>query len=447
MFHTRFRHAAAALGIVALTAACGDDDNNQVLGPRLTGEHALFQHYVALGNSITAGYQAGGIRDATQRESYAVLLAKQMGTRFAYPSLAGRGCAPPIVNFQTQQRFGHTTATPVTSSTCDLRNASATDILNNVAVPGATVADLTAASTSATNTLTSLFLSGKTQVEKALEADPTFASIWIGNNDVLAAAVSGVLVPTAGVSPGVTSQTNFEASYNAATEALLAGAPGLEGALVGVANVTAIPILFPVVVLQTSTAAFQGFDQAAGWNPASGDPVKAAPMTIDANCAAAPTTLISFLLAGEIAKFRNDTNPTGSPVKDPATRAGHPAHIACGVNPLGFPAPVGEVFILTTAEQNTLADAVDGYNTFIEAEATALDWAYMNPNVLLDSLRTAGEVPTFPDLANATETFGIWFSLDGVHPSGLAHRALMNHLVDAINAKYGTSVNQISVEP
>jgi len=439
MSHTRLRLAATALGLLVLAASCDGYDNNSVLGPRPTGANAIFQNYVALGNSITAGFQSSGINDATQRQSYAVLLADQMETRFAYPSLAGRGCAPPVVNFLTQARFG----TGSTSTTCDLRNAATTDILNNVGVPGASVIDLT--ENVNTNTLTSLFLSGKTQVQKALEADPTFASIWIGNNNVLAAAVSGVLVPLAGVSPGVTSQADFETAYNAATDALVAGAPGLEGVLVGVLNVTSAPILFPVGAIQASTAAFQGFDQASGWNPASTDPVKAAPMTMDPNCTGASATLVSFRLASEIARFRNDTNATGSPPKDPTTRAGHPAHIACGANTVGYPATVGEIFILTTTEQSALVAAVTAYNSFVQAEATALDWAYMNPNVLLDSLRTAGEIPTFPNLASATATFGSWISLDGVHPSALAHRALGNHLINAINAKYGTSLVRVSV--
>jgi len=59
--------------------------------------------YVALGNSITAGYQSGGINDSTQRQSYALLLARQMGTRYAYPALTMPGCAPPINN--VRRRF------------------------------------------------------------------------------------------------------------------------------------------------------------------------------------------------------------------------------------------------------------------------------------------------------------------------------------------------------
>ena len=50
----------------------------------------------------------------------------------------------------------------------------------------------------------------------------------------LPAAVSGVLAPLAGVSPGVTSQAAFETEYNEMVDQLLAGESGLEGVLVGV---------------------------------------------------------------------------------------------------------------------------------------------------------------------------------------------------------------------
>ena len=430
----RFQHvarAAAALSLIAL-AAC-DDPTQKVFGPAPSDPNAMFSTYVALGNSITAGYQSSGINDSLQRRAYPVLLSQQMGTGFIYPALAGRGCAPPVNNFSTQARQG----TGSTAATCDLRTPSFTDILHNVAVPGAAVADLTADNgTTASNILTSLFLGGKTQVEKAIDADPTFASIWIGNNDVLAAAVSGILVPMAGVSPGVTSQTAFEASYNAATDALVAANADLEGVLVGVVNVTAAPILFPAAALlpaTTGNAAYVAFRQATGFN-ASGTPGEQQNLTVDANCTGS-TALVSFRLAAQIRLFRST----------PAAAGAHPPHVACGGNTVGLPAPVGDIFILDPTEITTLNNAVTAYNTYISAEATALGWAYMNPNVLLDSLRTAAQIPTFPNLASTTATFGAWVTLDGVHPSSQTHRALTNHIINAINAKYSTTLARISV--
>src|SRR6185503_5551786 len=96
-------------GIVAVTlagalAAC-TDKNADVLGPRPAQGDGLFQRYVSLGNSITAGWQSDGINDSTQVQSYAFLLAQQMGTRFAYPSFTKPGCTPPIGNWVTQKRI------------------------------------------------------------------------------------------------------------------------------------------------------------------------------------------------------------------------------------------------------------------------------------------------------------------------------------------------------
>src|SRR5690606_4137846 len=134
-----------ALAALALLTAC-EDPAELVFEPATVGD-GIFDRYVALGNSITAGYQAGGINDATQQESYAALLAEQMGTNYAYAQLGGIGCPPPVINFRTQARLG---GAGVNDRTCQLRNPqSVTGYLNNVAVPGATTLDPTSATTEA----------------------------------------------------------------------------------------------------------------------------------------------------------------------------------------------------------------------------------------------------------------------------------------------------------
>jgi hypothetical protein len=398
--------AIAAGAMAALSVACVDNGPTAVVPP-LVANNPLFGSYVALGNSLTAGYQSGGINDSTQSLSYPALLAQVMHTRYAYASLAGSGCPPPIVNFQTQARLGDGTA-----ATCGLRNGSSiTPALNNVAVPGALVADPTSPSTTASNALTSFILGGKTQVVKAADADPTFISAWIGNNDVLSAAISGILVPTPGVTTGVTSVTKFQASYAAMVNGL-AAIPSIKGGiLIGVLNVSAVPALFPVAALQ-NPAFKAGFDQFAGGTT-----------VIMPNCLTAPgnQALVSIQILAQM------------------NSGAHPRVVACAPNSIPG-TPVGDIFILDATEQASLAATVTAYNAYVQSEAAAEGWAYYDPNPLLLSLKGSGCISTVPNLADPLAPFGPCISLDGIHPTVVANKAVDGDLVTAINAQYGTTL-------
>ena len=88
--------AAAALAALAALGACvGDGD---VLTPAVDpAAGSLFIRYVSLGNSITAGFQSGGILDSTEVRSNPNLLAQRAGiTSFGLPRLAGAGCPQPF---------------------------------------------------------------------------------------------------------------------------------------------------------------------------------------------------------------------------------------------------------------------------------------------------------------------------------------------------------------
>jgi hypothetical protein len=136
MYSPKHLARAAAIGAVIVVAAC--QSNGDVFGPNPPTGGEIFRSYVAIGNSITAGFQSGGINDSTQQQAYPRLLAIQMGTPYRYASLVLPGCPPPVANFQTQARVG----TGSTGTTCLVRSAaSVTDVLNNVGVPDARVLD------------------------------------------------------------------------------------------------------------------------------------------------------------------------------------------------------------------------------------------------------------------------------------------------------------------
>ena len=56
------------------------------------------------------------------------------------------------------------------------------------------------------------------------------------------------------------------------------------------------------------------------------------------------------------------------------------------------------------------------------------------------SRRGGQQVPPFPNLGSGTATFGPWFSLDGVHPSTAAHRLIADLMMEAVHARYGTTI-------
>ena len=407
------RSGAALLSVVA--AASCTDHSAKVLGPIPPQGNGIFQSYVSLGNSITAGYQSGGINDSTQRRSYAVMLAAQMGTRFAYPSLANPGCPPPVNNFLTQSRVTPTGFPASTSSSCYLRNGTVA-ILNNVAVPGATTFDPDApGGTPFSNLLTQLILGGESQVQRAHEANPTFATVWIGNNDVLSAVATGLLAPVTGISPGLTPQAAFQANYDKMIADLVGGSSNLKGVLIGVGLGSSLPFLFSAQVLQNPQFV-------AAISQAAGKPITVDPTT----CTPSSTSLINFQIVAAIKANQ------------------HPATIACEKSPNpGFPL-LGDIFVLDSGEQATVLSYIATINGYISSKAQSVGFGFLNMNPAFDSLRALGQITsTGPNFAAPTAPFGKWFSLDGVHPTAAAHTLITNHLIDVINAKYSTSITSL----
>lgn len=405
---TNLARVAAIAAVIAVTAC---SSNRDVLGPNPPVGGEIFKSYVAIGNSLTAGYQSSGINDSTQRQSYARLLATQMGTQYHYAALAMPGCPGPTLNFQTGARVGGTAAPP-----CALRvTGSITDVLNNVAVPDARVLDPVSTSAPASNAYTTLILGGKTQVQRALDARPTFVSIWIGNNDVLNGGYLGILTPTPGVSNGIVStQAQFEASYDLMLKQLLDSMPALKGVLIGVGQIPMLPLM------SSGDLIFRSPQIQAVINAVAGKPV-----VINANCSGS-TALVT------------------TPVILPRIRAGvYKPQISCvkGVDPTD--PQVGEFGILDAQELVTLTNTINGYNAYIAAKAAALGFAYHDPTPLFLGLKGTAASKAFPDYLSATNPFGSAFSLDGVHPSLSGQTAFANSLIATINAKYGTKLQPV----
>src|ERR1043166_3457864 len=129
------RRISLAAGLVLAAVGCSNEDLFTPAVPQYAGG-AMFQRYVAMGNSITAGFESGGINDSTQQQSYVALVAAKMGSPFYYPSLTKPGCPPPIDSVFTATGVPHRVGGGAPARCC-LRPDRIPPYLANVAVPGA----------------------------------------------------------------------------------------------------------------------------------------------------------------------------------------------------------------------------------------------------------------------------------------------------------------------
>ncbi len=392
---------------VLLLGACHEDGTLEP--PATPTGGALMSHYVAMGNSITAGYQSAGINDSTQKQSYAHLIAVASGAPYYYQSLRGRGCAPPFTNNVSGARVGGGTA-----GTCDLVAPAEHPWLTNVAVPGARAIEMTdnLQTPSASNALTTIILGGETQAQRMTEGGPTLVTMWAGNNDVLAALTNSA---NPGVSVAVTSSGNFNTAYDAALDAITA--TGADALVIGVVDVTAIPY--------TSTGAtIWCLKTGACLIPAAPFP---ATFTVNNNCApiAAGLGSVGDSVLVPWSKF--------VPLIG-AAAAGASTTLDCSV----------DATVVTPAEFAVMRNAVVAYNAHIVTAAAAHGFAYWDPNPTLLAKKAAGQVPLFPNISTigtgGSVGFGPLFSLDGVHPNALAHKLIADSIASRLNSAFGTTI-------
>ncbi|MEO1257009.1 MAG: G-D-S-L family lipolytic protein, partial [Bacteroidota bacterium] len=222
---------------------------------------ADFTKYVALGNSLTAGFMDGALFPLGQRDAYPSILAAQFeqtgGGSFAFPdivsgngfgalnedgSIRGRSsanaaaAADPTASLSDIIQFS--TGSPITTST--IPSAS----INNFAVPGMRMVDAGFAGYGALNPYFGGFQSSATAsvIGDAAAAGATFFSVWLGSNDVLGYALSGGAFgedfdPT---NPSTLSSVDaFNTTLSAVLDAMSAN--GADGVILNIPPVTLAP--------------------------------------------------------------------------------------------------------------------------------------------------------------------------------------------------------------
>ncbi len=299
----------------------------------------------------------------------------------------------------------------------------------------------------------------ETVVEAAVRANPTFFSLWIGNNDVLGYSTTGGEEG----SDAITDANTFNASYAAIVASLTAD--GAKGVVANIPDVTSIPFFTTVQWNALEISAAQAAALNAGFATYN--------QAIQGN-------LMASLITQEEADFRTISFSAGSNglvMMDPSltqlrdamgvaipgsflrqvkkgeliTLGASGDSIRCAglgsvdtrVNP-PVPNPLPGNLVLDMDEISAVQTAVSGYNATIKSVADANGLAFVDANARLKELATTGIVENGISFSSSFISGGA-FSLDGVHPNTRGYAIIANDFIDAINLKYGSNIAKVDV--
>ncbi len=499
-----------ALGVIS----CEPELDNPVdkVGFYSNGE-ADFSNYVALGNSLTAGYADGALYLTGQENSYPNIMAQQFAKvqetqLFTQPLVNDNAgglllAGTPLPGFGNRRvlAFGpdgspaprvYTGMQPTT----DIANVLSGSF-SNMGVPGAksfhlvtpSYGDISGVPVGSANPYFVRFASSpsSTVLADAAAQNPTFFSVFIGNNDILSFATSGgVGVDQTGnldpstYGPGdITDPQVFASAYSTIVNTMVG--TGADGALVNIPNVTSIPFFTTVpnnaLVLDAATAAsLTGFFQAVAGIFAQGAIQQGADPAVAQGLAAQYALTFNegpnrFLIDVPVSQ----TNPLGfrqMTADELLVLTIDQAALGQGYGSVVLTPEVMQVLgILQTGGQPTPAqaqlvlDAVSGvddkdaldkneltaisaaqasYNATIKALAQANGLAFVDAQSTLAQVANGG-IPFDGGVVTSQFVTGGGFSLDGVHPTPRGYALVANTIIDAINATYNSTVPKVNI--
>ena len=434
-----------AILLALLAAGCTVDapeHPTELVAP--SGEQ-IFANYVAIGNSLTAGYMDSGLIMNGQATSYPRLIAQQMGLDVSvgdsdfsqpyidFPGIGTTESSVPGTFVSGVLHFDGTGISVVEETHLNvLQDLMLLRTLptpyHNLGVPGATVHDVMNAYNARTSTpgdnsyfdfINRVTLLGNlvdvpgdedpneqpTMFRSAIAKGPSLLTCWAGNNDVLGGAADGNPV----VGENITPPSVFATEYQTLLQSLAGGLfqrTGFPATIVtaNIPSITSVPYFMPKAVFETAIG--------GPW------------------------------------PFGYEDDPNVQMVTFPAlVWAANPNHADQEL-------PVPDDLTLTTAEVTAVEEVIDAYNQTIIAVTTAVGASglaitdMVDAHGLLAGLSQAQRthfVFLLPQVDYDVPTAAAMtaFSLDGVHPNNHGYGILANAFIDAIANLTGTTIAHV----
>jgi len=452
-------------GIIATASSCTYTFPEDEV---LTAGAADFTKVVAVGNSLTAGYMNGALYDAGQAASFANIIAQQIylngGGEFNQPDINAVDGYYGLAGSTVLGRLHLVNpASPAPSPIIPgqpITPYSGGKSLNNFGVPGMKIGDFNLPGyghSTLGNPYFARFASSDATTMQAdvTAANGTFFTFWLGNNDALGYALEGATNPS-----DLTSVGDFRDSYIAAIAAMTAN--GAKGIIANVPNVQDIPHFTTVpwnsIPMDAATAEATN----GAYAPYNGglDAMVANQLLTQGE---ADLRYISFeegqngvVIIDEELTDLTDFNPalvsmrmTNSDDLLTLSSGAVLGTLADSSNPssvIGVGVPLGEVYTLTLANQNAIANRTAEFNAVIASEVSASNGnlALLDINsIFADFAQNGASVHGAGMDATILPPFGA-FSLDGVHPNARGSAYVASLFIDEINKVFGSNIPNVN---
>ncbi|MHA6279457.1 G-D-S-L family lipolytic protein [Salinimicrobium sp. CAU 1759] len=517
------------IGILALgMVACEPEFENPVdENDAYSNGEADFSNYVALGNSLTAGYADNALYITGQQNSYPNILAQQFSKvqetqDFDQPLMADNAGGlllngTPIAGTRLVLGIDAEGNPAPRNYTGQAPSTEVTDLLSgpfsNMGVPGAKVYHLVApgygnvagVAAGAANPYFARFASepGTTVLADAAAQNPTFFTLWIGNNDVLGFATSGGagvdqtgnFDPSQYGSNDITDPQVFAQAYSTIVTTMMeAGAE--EGVLLNIPDVTNVPYFttVPFAPLSPANPSFGPMIPTlnatfAQLNPAltalrgvSEETPGESVFSIEFSASAASPVIIydeslpdisaqltevliqsgmdpglATIYGMQYGQVRQATAEdllvlTSSGVIGQVNTGRVQELMAMGLTQEqagqlavnGVTYPMQDRYVLVPSEIASINGARTAYNQVIAQIANANGLGLVDAAGLLQETATTG-IPFDGGVLTSTFATGGAFSLDGVHLTPRGYALVANKIIDEINETYNATVPKVNI--
>jgi lysophospholipase L1-like esterase len=393
-----------------------------------------FNRYVALGDSLTAGVEGNCLVQRNQVASYPAVIGQQLGiSGFEQPLVQELALSSPLVGIPCLGAVFIPPSTVTVGAISQMGaplNLSLPQPYNNLGIPGADAADLvtlTQGNPSGTTAQQGSALvlrnfpgspfNNTNAVTQANLLQPDLVTLWIGSNDVLGAALSGVAI----VGVTITPLEQFTSAY----QADVAGVSGAGRALVA-ANIPAVTSIPFVTTIP----------------PVLVDPATRQPVVIGGQ-------LVPLLGEGDAAYPCNPVPPDQGCGLPPGSRVTLPASqllaqgigIPVAAGGTGRPLPNGTFtppstltpgVVLYPDEIELIDSSVDSFNGVIASTVAEAGGSLVDVNEVYSRIATEGYEIGGITLTNSFLTGGV-FSADGYHPSSIGYTILADEFIKVMN--------------